>query len=58
MRNRKEAKSPQRTVRVAARIPIDLKDFMVKHGEENERNFSRELVFLLRKVVPGEGKTE
>ena len=44
------------TVKISVRIPTDLHRFMKEHSKENERSFSRELVFLLRKVIKsGEG---
>lgn len=44
-----------KTIKISARIPTDLHKFMVKDGDANERTFSRELVFMLRKVIKNQG---
>jgi len=42
---------PQKTKQRSIRFPADLHDFLVQDAKKNERSFSRELVFMLKKAI-------
>ena len=48
----------QRTVQRALRFPRDLVEWVKREGKENERNFTKQVIFVLRRAAAQKPKAK